>query len=144
MSALDRLIPRPLSRPLSQPLSLRPVLLGAFLVIALVGLLQVVQTSGVTSTGYSLRSLEQERLARQAQVHQLEAEVAALTSMERIESEARGRLGMVAPAEVETLEVHKQPPAQQLIPQRYFPEAAESTPKAGSWQQRLLRLLPFR
>ena len=95
MSALDRLIPRPLSRPLSQPLSLRPVLLGAFLVIALVGLLQVIQTSGVTSTGYSLRSLEQERLARQAQVHQLEAEVAALTSMERIESEARGRLGMV-------------------------------------------------
>ena len=141
MSALDRLIPRPLSRPLSQPLSLRPVLLGAFLVIALVGLLQVTQTSGVTSTGYSLRSLEQERLARQA--HQLEAEVAALTSMERIESEARGRLGMVAPAEVETLEVHKQPPAQQLIPQRYFPEAAESTPKAGSWQQRLLRLLPL-
>ena len=143
MSALDRLIPRPLSRPLSQPLSLRPVLLGAFLVIALVGLLQVTQTSGVTSTGYSLRGLERERLARQAHVHQLEAEVAALTSMERIEREARGRLGMVAPAEGEMLEGHTPPPAQPPVPQRYSPEVAESTPKAGSWQQRLLRLLPF-
>jgi cell division protein FtsL len=143
MSALDRLIPRPISRPLSQPLGLRPVILGAFLVIALVGLLHVVQTSGLTATGYDLRELEQARLGRQAQVHQLEAEVAALTSMERIEGEARGRLGMVAPAKVETLEVHTLPPAQQLIPQRYFPEVAESTPKAGSWQQRLLRLLPF-
>jgi cell division protein FtsL len=145
MSAFDRLIPRPLSRPrpLSQPLSLRPLLLGAFLVIALVGLLQVIQTSDVTTTGYSLRSLEQDRLGRQAQVHQLEAEVAALTSMDRIEREARGRLGMVTPAETMTLEVHTQPPAQQLIPQRYVPEEVKPAPKADSWLHKLLRLLPF-
>jgi len=145
MSAFDRLIPRPLSRPrpLSQPVDLRPLLLGAFLVIALVLLLQVIQTSDATTTGYSLRNLEQDRVSLQAQVHQLEAEVAALTSMERIEREARGRLGMVSPTETLTLEVHAQPPAQQLIPQRYIPEGTKATPKADSWQQRLLRLLPF-
>jgi cell division protein FtsL len=143
MSTLDRLIPRPLPKPLSQPTSLRPVLLGAFLTIALVGLLQVVQTSDATTTGYSLRRLEQDRLDRQAQVHQLEAEVAALTSMERIEGEARGRLGMTAPDDVLSLEVHKQPPAQQLIPRRFAPEVEKSTSETGSWWQALLRLLPF-
>ncbi len=143
MSTLDRLISRPLTKPLSQPMSLRPVLLGAFLIIALVGLLQVAQTSDATTTGYSLRRLEQDRLEQQAQVHQLEAEVASLTSMERVEREARGRLGMVSPDEVLNLEVHKQPPAQQLIPRRFVTEAEAPTSEKGSWWQALLRLLPF-
>lgn len=141
MASLDRLIPRPLSRPLSRPLALRPLLLGAFLVIAGVGLLQVLQTSDATTSGYNLRELEQQRLDWQARVHEIEAEIASLTSMQRIEQEARGRLGMAPPERVLTLEVHTEPPAQQLVPQRYLME--EPPAETSSWQSRLLRLLPF-
>lgn len=143
MSALDRLIPGPVARPLSQPLNLRPVLIGALCVIGVVGLFQVMQTGDATTTGYSLRSLDQERLALQAEVHGLEAEVAALTSIERIEREARGRLGMAPPEHVLSLEVQMDPPTHQLVPERYLTEVEEPTPDGGSWREALLRLLPF-
>jgi cell division protein FtsL len=120
---------------------LRPLILGAFFTIAAVCLLQVVQTSDATTSGYNLMDLERQRLDRQAQVHELEAEIAGLTSMQRIEQGARGRLGMVPPEQVLTLEVHKEPPAQQLVPQRYLTEQPPA--EGSSWQSRLLRLLPF-
>jgi cell division protein FtsL len=116
-------------------------MLGAFFAIAAVCLLQVMQTSDATTSGYNLMDLERQRLDRQAQVHALEAEIAGLTSMQRIEQEARGRLGMVSPERVLTLEMHKEPPAQQLVPQRYLTEKPAA--EGGSWQGRLLRLLPF-
>ncbi len=125
MSALDRLIPGPIARPLSQPLNLRPVL------------------SDATTTGYSVRGLEQQRLTLQAQVHDLEAEVAALTSIERVEREARGRMGMTPPEQVLMLEVQAKPPTHQLVPERYLTEVEEPTPDGGSWREALLRLLPF-
>ncbi len=106
------------------------MLVGAFLVIALVGLLQVVQTSGATTTGYSLQTPGAGAARAQAQVHQLEAEVAALTSIERIESEARGRLGMVPPAargDAGGAQATRR--RSSSCPQRYFSEAEEPTPK---------------
>ena len=143
MSAFDRLITGPLPKPLPQTTNVRPVLLGAFLVVALIGLLQVVQTSNATTTGYNLNRLEQQRQDDQAQVHQLEAEVASLTSMDRIEAEARGRMGMVPAGNTINLEVHKPPPEQQLIPRRFAPEPSSAAPAGESWWQSLLQLLPF-
>lgn len=144
MSALDRLIPRPLSRPLAQPLNLRPLLIAAFSVIAIIGVLQVVQTSDATTTGYSLRDLDRQRADKLADIHQLEAEIAALTSIERVESEARGRLGMAPAEDVITLEVHEQPPEQQPLPERFLRGARGLAPAENdSLAERLLRLLPF-
>jgi len=143
MSALDRLISRPLPRPFPRITGVRPVLLGAFLVVASLGLLQVVQTSNATTTGYNLQRLEAERSAIQAEVHQLEAEVAVLTSIDRIDREARGRLGMVPAGNTITLEVHKQPPEQQLVPLRFLSTADAPDITTSPWWQKLLGLLPF-
>lgn len=143
MSALDRLIPGSVARPLSQPLNLRPLLIGVVCVIGMAGLFQVMQTGDATTTGYSVRGLEQQRLTLQAQVHDLEAEVAALTSIERVEREARGRMGMTPPEQVMMLEVEAKPPTHQLVPERYLTEVEEPTPDGGSWREALLRLLPF-
>jgi cell division protein FtsL len=143
MSAFDRLITGPLPKPLPQTNNVRPVLLGAFLIVARIGLLQVAQTSNATTTGYTLNRLEQQRQDVQAQVHQLEAEVASLTSMDRIQAEAQGRLGMVPAGTVINLEVHKPPPDQQLIPRRFAPEPKAPQPTSTSWWQSLVRLLPF-
>jgi cell division protein FtsL len=143
MSTLDRLISRPLPRPFPRLTGVRPALLFGFLVVAGVGLLQVSQTSNATTTGYSLQRLEQERFAKQAEVHQLEAEVALLTSIDRIEKEARGRLGMVPADNVMSLEVHKQPPDQQLVPLRFLSQSKALQIETRSWWQNLLGLLPF-
>lgn len=143
MSTLDRLISRPLPRPFPHITGVRPALLGAFLVVASLGLLQVAQTSSATTTGYNLQRLENERSATQAEVHQLEAEVAVLTSIDRIEREARGRLGMVPAGNTMTLEVLKQPPEQKLVPLRFLFESKAPEASTSSWWQKLLNLLPF-
>jgi cell division protein FtsL len=143
MSALDRLVSRPLPRPFPHVTGVRPVILGAFLAVAAVGLLQVAQTSSATTTGYNLQRLEQTRATKQAQVHQLEAEVAQLTSMDRIEKEAAGRLGMVPAENVISLEVHKQPPAQQLVPRRFLQNDGATATSAQPWWRKVLGVLPF-
>jgi cell division protein FtsL len=143
MSALDRLIARPLPRPLPRITGARPALLIAFLVVACVGLLQVLQTSNATTNGYTLQRLQQERFDKQAEVHTLEAEVALLTSIDRIDKEARGRLGMVPATSTMTLEVHKQPPAQQLVPLRFITTSTTAKVESRSWWQKLLGLVPL-
>ncbi len=143
MSALDRLIARPLPRPLPRLTGVRPALLIAFLVVASVGLLQVFQISNATTNGYTLEQLQQERFDKQAEVHTLEAEVALLTSIDRIDQEARGRLGMVPADRVMTLEVHKQPPEQQLVPLRFISTSKTATVETRSWWQKLLGLVPL-
>jgi len=139
VSAIDR----PFARPSYRPWSLPRILVLAFGAVALLGLLQVIQTSGATSTSYTIQHLEQDRQDWSAQVHRLEAEVATLTSLERVEREARDRLGMAPAENVLYLEVDVPPPQQQLLPRRF----SASEPGAGepgtSWWQALLKLLPF-
>jgi cell division protein FtsL len=139
VSAIDR----PLARPSFRLWSLPRILAFAFGAVAVLGLLQVIQTSDATSTGYTIRRLEQERLDWSARVHRLEAEVATLASLERVEREARGRLGM-APAETALyLEVDVPPPSQQLVPRRFSASKPGADEPGASWWQALLKLLPF-
>ena len=130
--------------PSFRPWSLRRILALAIGAVAILVFLQVIQTSDATSTGYTIRRLEQERLDSAAQVHRLEAEVASLTSLERVEREARGRLGMVPAEKVLYLDVDVPPPRQELIPQRFSPSGTDEDEPGTSWWQALLNLLPFK
>jgi cell division protein FtsL len=143
MSTIHRSVSRPSARPLSRPWSLRKVLFWGFIAAALVGLWQVIQISDATSMGFNMSRIERERLDWQASVHELEAEVAALTSLDRIEREARERLGMVPAQERIYVEVDTPVPQQQLIPRRFLDEETESTEPSDSWWDSLLRFLPF-
>lgn len=136
-------IGRPLARPSFRLWSLRRVLAFAVCAVAVLALLQVMQTSDATSTGYSIRRLERERQDWSASVHRLEAEVATLTSLERVEREARGRLGLVPAEKVIYLEVAVAPPQQQLVPRRFFASDSSAGEAGTSWWQALLKLLPF-
>ena len=147
MSAIDRPAARPAPAVTPRRLGdLRRILLPAFGVLALLGLLQVSQVGDATSTGYSIRRLERERQDWDAQVRQLEAEVAALTSLDRVEREARNRLGLVPAKQRLYLDVSLAPPDQQLVPRRYL-SLEEGAPSGqtsgGSWWRSLLKLLPF-
>jgi cell division protein FtsL len=119
------------------------VLLWAFAVAALVGLWQVIQISDATTSGININRLEEKRLNLQASVHELEAEVAALTSLDRVEREARERLGMVPAQGQLHLEVNVPAPEQQLIPRRFLDPETLSPEPAEPWWEPLLRLLPF-
>lgn len=143
MSAISRAAARPAAASRARPWSLRRVLFWAFIAVALVGLWQVIQISEVTTTGFNISRLGREQLNWQASVHELEAEVAALTSLERVEREARERLGMVPAEERLHLEVSVPAPRQQLIPRRYLDEELLSSESGDSWWEPLLRLLPF-
>ena len=147
MSAIDRPAARS-SVPLADHHTGGPrkLFLLAFVALPLLGLLQVNQVGDATSTGYNISRLEVERQDWSAQVRQLEAEVAALTALDRVEREARNRLGLVPAAERIYLEVPVSPPEQQRVPRRYLlPEdnVSTGTDSGGSNWQGLLKLLPF-
>jgi len=118
---------------------------AAGLVIGL-ALLQVQQFSAVTSRGYEIEELKRERLAQQARNHVLEAEVAHLSSLARVDIEARLRLKMEPPKRVLYITVNEAPPTAQQLPSRFQGPQNESTPQPSegtSFIERLLDALPF-
>ncbi len=142
---------RPFARvPATASTSLRvgPVLAVAAVAIVIVALLQVVQTSDAASSNFAIQQLEQEKLELRTRTSQLEAEIAALSSLSRIEQEARERLGLEPAAAQQSLQVNVPWPGadQQLLPTRFAPaeepEVVEQSDGSGWWRD-LLELLPF-
>lgn len=143
-------------------LQLMPLLLVAAGAVIVLGLLRVVQTSQATSASFAMLTLQQEKLELETGVRQLEAEVATLSSLERIEREAE-RLGLDLPVSVTHTTVAAVWPAaaDDLLPARFAPATEEDAATAGSsvddaaiagadgssddaeWWQKLLNSLPF-
>lgn len=101
--------------------SRRSLAIAAALALGFAGL-QVNQFSRVTTTGYAIGTLERERAEKQAEVHGLEAEVARLSSLARVDWEARTRLGMVPATRRLYIAVNQPLPQEQTLPTRYLPE----------------------
>jgi cell division protein FtsL len=121
----------------------RRAIAAAMIVVVAIALLQVAQSSGFAHTGQTMQRLEQEKVDLTAQVHALEAEVAALSSLERTERAARERLGMVPARTTDYLNVNLPAPTGVLLPR---PLAATPTPdeRPDNWWQAVVRALPFR
>jgi cell division protein FtsL len=99
------------------------VLIIAALVVGMAALLPLLQSSGATSTAGNIQKLESEKRDWQARIRELELEVATLGSLDRIEREARARLGMTTPKEVRYIYVDQPPPEERRLPSRFLPEA---------------------
>jgi cell division protein FtsL len=112
-----------------------------------VALLQVNQFSRLTSTGYQINELNSERAAQQAENHSLEAEVASLSSLARVDWEARTRLHMGPAMQKLYIDVNRPAPARQTLPTRFLPQEtpvpAEAATSHESLWKRLLKLLPI-
>jgi cell division protein FtsL len=118
----------------------------ALAIAAVVGgaLLQVNQFSAVTGTGYDIEELKREKAAKQAQNHELEAEVAGLSSLARVEIEARTRLQMDKPKAVRHMQVNEAVPDHQTLPTRFLPQFPVQPSEADPpFWRRLLDLLPY-
>ncbi len=143
MAVLNRPVLHPPTRLLPRIRSRALVGIALFGVV-IAAMAQVVQTSDATSRGYQIQQLEQQRLTLEAQVHQKEAEIAGLSSLDRIEREARTRLGLVPAGNRLYMEMSEPVPQEQLLPSRFAPpEEASPAAHGRSWWRRLLDFLPL-
>ena len=128
-------------------LQLMPLLIVAAALVIVLSLLRVVQTSQATTASFAMLTLQQEKLELDTSVKQLEAEVATLSSLERIEREAT-RLGLELPDRVSYVSVSEVWPATagDLLPARFAPinkDTVDGSPDDAGWWQRSLNSIPF-
>lgn len=109
--------------------------------VAAAALLPVAQSSSTTSTGRQIQTLERERADLLASMYATQSDIASLGSVERIDREARERLGMVPADRWMYVSVANAPPAARM-PARYLNQ--ESAPRPSSrplpWWKAALRL----
>ena len=143
-------LPMPVARraALRVPVPVRRARLPLWVWIGVVGLslaaaLPVAQSSDATATGATLRDLERERAAAQAEVRQLAAQVGELTSLIRIQAVAEERLGLTPARPTAVLSVDA-PPPERTLPARFLPRRELGASVALSWWQRVLDALIVR
>jgi hypothetical protein len=143
VATLDRLGPPAAAAPSASTWKPRRAIAVALTLAAAIALFQVVQTSSFAHTGQKLQQLEQRRAVVKAQIYDLEAEVAALASLEYTERSARDRLGMV-PGKVQGyLAVEIEAPSGPLLPRPLLEPEPMQQPEAEPWWRSLFRALPI-
>lgn len=122
-----------------------PVLLTvAAVAIGLAALLPLIQSSGATTTSAKMQRLEQELADWEARTHELEAEIATLSGLERIEKEAASRFQMVPAQETIYLTIDQPGPEPPKLPSRFLPQEQPVTKKGGSsFWDKLFGWLPW-
>ena len=148
MAILNRTMSRAEIEISGPSLRLGPVLLAVGAIIAVVAVLQVMQTSRATTASFKIEQLQQQKLELETSVSQLQVQVAGLSSLARIQQEAK-RLGLGPPASREVVGVSVPGPSgdSAQIPARLLQTEATDA-KAGeqksSWWDDMLKHLPFR
>ena len=145
MAILQRPLPV-LRLPAGAPVRRLAIVVAIALAVAIAAF-QVNQYSSAARTSYELNDLNRLRAAKQARNHELEAEVAKLSSLARVDLEARLRLGMVPADKKLYLQVNQPLPPRESLPTRFLPEPAAGTPTADGgrplWRRALDALWPF-
>jgi hypothetical protein len=143
MAALHRLtVPAP--RAFGKRISAKLLFAVAGVLAVAVAAAQVNQFSRVTSAGYELDRLNQERATKQAENHEIAGDVARLSSLARVDIEARLRLKLVPAQSRLYLTVNHAVPDRQTVPTRFLPpERPAPPPSSAPWWKRLLRRAPF-
>jgi cell division protein FtsL len=138
-TAHERAAPRSEGRQLSLP-SLVTI---CIVVIGLAGLSPLILSSRLVSTSSDVQQLERARNNWEARLQELEAEIASLGSLARIEKEARERLGMVPPTETAYVVVDVPAPEDQLVPLRFLPPPKEEPRPNDSLWEKILGWIPL-
>jgi cell division protein FtsL len=143
MAALQRPVlaaPRLLRRPRTG----RIILVGAIALVIVAAGFQVNQFSRLTSTGYQINELNRQRASREAENHALEAEVAQLSSLARVDWESRTRLKLEPAQQKLYIAVNHDVPDRQTLPTRFLPpEPAQPELGGDPLWMRILKALPF-
>ena len=149
MAILSRTVARSGIEITGPSLKLGPVLLAAGAIIVVIAVLQVMQTSRATTASFKIEQFQRQRLELETSVSQLEVQIAGLSSLARIQQEAK-RLGLGPPASREVVEVSVPGPSgdSAQIPARLLQTGSTHTTAAAeqksSWWENLLKHVPFR
>lgn len=119
------------------------ILIFATMVVGIAALLPLVQSSGATSTAGHIRVLEQQREDWQARLHEQEVTVAELGSLDRIDKEARERLKMGPPTDVNYISIDAPAPAPHRMPGRFLPDQPNQVSAGDSLWKALTDWFPF-
>ena len=133
-TARERAAPRSEGRQPGVP----SLVITCVVVIGLAGLLPLLLSSKVIHTSEDIRQLEGVRNDWQARNQELQAEIAVLGSLDRIEKEARQRLGMVPPDDTVYLTVDQPAPEKQIVPLRFLPPEKDQAQEDESWWESIL------
>jgi cell division protein FtsL len=121
----------------------RMALVGLILMtVAFFGLMQVLQTSHVASTGFEMWSLQTERTTLESEIRLLEASIAEQAQLERVRDEATTRLGMVEPETTLRVSIAERAPAAVPLPRRYVDPVEAAAAEEAAWWEPLLERLP--
>jgi cell division protein FtsL len=101
-----------------------------------------VQSSNFAHTGQKMQQLEAERVSLKAEVHDLEGQVASLSSLERTQQVATQKLGMIRAHDVSYLSVGVEAPEGALLP-RPLVVPPEETVADEPWWESLYKALPL-
>jgi hypothetical protein len=112
------------------------------LTVAGFGLLQVLQTSQVASTGYELRTLQATRAQLEAENRLLEARIAERSQLDLLRSAAVNDLGMVDPEGSLSISVPVAAPDAVPLPRRYVDEQPPLEASEPSLWERIVDRLP--
>lgn len=117
---------------------------GALALVVVAAGFQVSQFSRLASTGYEINDLNRVRAEKQAENHALEAEVARLSSLARVDLEARTRLRLEPAKQKLYITVNHEVPDRQTLPTRFLPPDGRDVeqPDEPIWR-RFLKSLPF-
>jgi hypothetical protein len=124
------------------------VMAAAIGLVVGIAVLHVNQLSRATRAGYEIDALERLSAAKQAQNHELEADVASLSSLARVDWEARTRLGLTPAQRRRYMTLNHPVPERQTLPGRFAPaeppppEAYEEPAATPLWK-RAAKLLPL-
>lgn len=142
MAAINRPFPQQRRVPLPQRPAINWWVLGALVVFGVGATLPVIQNSSATTRGFEVQALQQRQQELNGEIKQIESEVAALTSLQRIERRA-SQLGLVPDANPIYIEVSEPGPAPAKIPSEYLPEPGRIPERLAPWWKSLLSWLSF-
>jgi cell division protein FtsL len=119
------------------------ILMIAAVIVGLAGLLPLVQSSGTTTTAGNISQLQQEREDWQARLQEEQLKVAQLGSLSNVDQQARTRLHMVAPANVQYVRVDAAAPVPQHLPSRFLPQPIPQSHAGSSLWDDIVDHLPI-
>lgn len=137
MAAINRPLPQARRLPLPGAGAINWWVLGAFLVFGIGAMLPVLQNSTATSRGFEVQQLEAQQAQLNGEIRQLEAEVAGLTSLERIQRRAQD-IGLAPGVDPIYITVSEPGPAPAKLPAEYLPEPARTPGEPESWWRSIL------
>ena len=116
--------------------------LGAMAVVGFSAMLPVLQSSWTTTRGFETQDLEAREAQLNGDIRQLEADVANLTSLSRIERRAQA-IGLAPGGTPLYVEVDEAGPAPAKIPSQSLPELLRESDEPDSLWRSLISRVPL-